>query len=602
MKIFAKTFLALILCFCTLFTVTSCTGGADTSENGSDTSKGSSADAVESSKDDESDATDESSKDDEASKDDESDATDESSKDDETSKDYEEMHTYKHVIVIGVDGAGSFFRDTNTPNIDKIFENGAVNYKVLTENPSISAQCWGSMLHGVKCSVHGLTNSIVENTPYPADSTYPSFFKVVRENDPDAKLGSFCNWNPINVGIVEDEIGVHKKGGVGDADITKLVCDYVKSEKPELVFVQFDEVDGAGHSSGYGSAMHLAAITRADTRIGEIYRAYEESGILEDTLFIVSADHGGHLKAHGGTTDTEKYVMFAAVGKTVEKGQIGEMEIRDTASVVLHAFGYKQPESWTSRVPSKLFKGVVAGERPVFVNKESERYHETVPTPAPESDGFIQNFLKGAKLKNYLNFDGNATDTFGATTKENGKIYYVDGYFGQAAKLDDGYISLKDYNIGKESFSISFWIKTEGTEADPVILSNKNWISGLNNGFVLCLYGGNGMKFNAGNVSSRMDAVCTFPQNFREGWMHVILTVDRKNGTVGFYTDFGTGSTHKIPESLIDSSFDAFVDWNIGQDGTGRYTYGLPAAIDEFMVFDGVLTREQIDSLKEYYK
>ncbi|MBQ3860058.1 MAG: alkaline phosphatase family protein, partial [Clostridia bacterium] len=68
---------------------------------------------------------------------------------------------YKHVFVIGVDGAGSFFRETETPRLDEIFGNGAVSYDVLTSNPTISAQCWGSMLLGVTPEVHGLTNSIV---------------------------------------------------------------------------------------------------------------------------------------------------------------------------------------------------------------------------------------------------------------------------------------------------------------------------------------------------------------------------------------------------------------------------------------------------------
>ena len=58
----------------------------------------------------------------------------------------EEMnrYLYKRVVLIGVDGAGAFFRDTDTPCIDEIFENGAISYNVLTSNPTISAQCWGS--------------------------------------------------------------------------------------------------------------------------------------------------------------------------------------------------------------------------------------------------------------------------------------------------------------------------------------------------------------------------------------------------------------------------------------------------------------------------
>ena len=56
---------------------------------------------------------------------------------------------YSHVIVIGVDGAGAWFKDADTPNFDRIFAQGTVTYRALSSKPTISAECWGSMLIGV---------------------------------------------------------------------------------------------------------------------------------------------------------------------------------------------------------------------------------------------------------------------------------------------------------------------------------------------------------------------------------------------------------------------------------------------------------------------
>ena len=36
---------------------------------------------------------------------------------------------YSRVILLGVDGAGIFFAQADTPNMDKLFENGAVLIK-----------------------------------------------------------------------------------------------------------------------------------------------------------------------------------------------------------------------------------------------------------------------------------------------------------------------------------------------------------------------------------------------------------------------------------------------------------------------------------------
>ena len=74
---------------------------------------------------------------------------------------------YAHVIALGIDGAGSFIRDAHTPNFDRIFASGAVTYDALASNPTISAECWGSMLLGVGPEIHRLTNEIVSKKPYP---------------------------------------------------------------------------------------------------------------------------------------------------------------------------------------------------------------------------------------------------------------------------------------------------------------------------------------------------------------------------------------------------------------------------------------------------
>ena len=511
--------------------------------------------------------------------------------------------TYKHVVVIGVDGAGAFFKEADTPNIDRIFADGAVTYKCLASNPTISAQCWGSLLHGVTPAVHGITNSIAENTAYPADSKFPSFFRVIRENDANAVLASFCNWSAINFGIVENDIGVYKMSGLADAVITTRVCSYVKSNSPKALFIQFDDADHAGHSSGYGTATHIESIETIDGYIGRIYAAYEEAGILDDTLFIVTADHGGSGKSHGGLTDAEKYVMFAATGKTVEKGEIQDIELRDTAAIVLYALGYTAPETWTSRVPSGLFKGVTAGERPVYVNKDSERYHESEPTPTVDSPEYVTNYITNHNLSTYLTFDGGITDACNGNITQTGNLYFVDGYFGQGVALDDGYVSINDHTPGTDSFTVALWMKTEGLDtSDPCVFSNKDWGSGKNSGYVLSLDKSQKLRFNMGkDGSSRLDVDAALPSDFREGWMHVILIVDRESNEISVCYDFGAATTVAIPAALQNVSLNAFSSLNIGQDGTGNYSVGLPATVDEFMIFDGAFDRADIAALSDYY-
>ncbi len=265
---------------------------------------------------------------------------------------------FDHVVVVGVDGAGGYFKEADTPNFDRIFQNGAVTYRALASNPTISAECWGSMLLGVGPEVHKLTNDIVSTQPYPEDSPFPSLFRRIREAMPQAELGSFCNWDPITRGIVERSLGV-AHDTARDEELTPIICDYIKNKKPTFLFIQFDSVDGAGHHNGYGTPPYLQRIHEVDKLVNSVYTAVCDAGIADTTLFTLIADHGGHGNGHGGWTDEEKYVTFAAAGRGVRKGEIFEMNVRDLAAVVLHALGLEIPpldeSGWTSQIPQGIF-------------------------------------------------------------------------------------------------------------------------------------------------------------------------------------------------------------------------------------------------------
>lgn len=271
---------------------------------------------------------------------------------------------YSHVIVIGVDGAGSWFKTAETPKFDRIFEDGAITYNALSSKPTISAECWGSMLIGVGPEVHKLTNRRVSTLPYPLWSKHPTVFRRIRRAYPKAELGSYCDWNPITKGIVEKLISV-SHATARDSELTPVICDYIRNKKPDFLFAHFDSTDGAGHKHGYGTKEHISAIGKVDKLIGDIYSAAEEAGMLESALFIVIADHGGTNPGngeggtHGGWTDEEKYVTFAAKGKGINNTEIKEMNIRDLAAIILYAFGIDAPafdeKGWTSQIPSDLF-------------------------------------------------------------------------------------------------------------------------------------------------------------------------------------------------------------------------------------------------------
>lgn len=279
---------------------------------------------------------------------------------------------YKHVYIIGVDGAGRFFKDANTPNFDRIFADGAVDYTARAETVTVSAENWGAMLTGVSYLRHGLTNGSTGAAERTSETDFPSIFTYVRKAMPDAELASIVNWDNINYGIIENDIGVTKEHADEDAAVTDLICDYFNAgNSPTLFFVQLDSVDHVGHSLGSKSEEYIKQIETVDGYLGRIYDAIEANGGMEDGLFMVVADHGHTFKGgHGGLTMRETNVTLAVKGKTVVKG--GKLSSaarnRDVAAISLYALGVERPEYMSAIVPAGLFTDVKGESRPFTVD------------------------------------------------------------------------------------------------------------------------------------------------------------------------------------------------------------------------------------------
>lgn len=268
---------------------------------------------------------------------------------------------YRYVAVIGVDGGGNYFNKTDTPNMDRIFANGATTYSATTEIPSSSTENWTSMFLGVSSDVHGCPGQIDSSFPYP------SIFRLVRQAYPESDIFSAVSWNTIN-SFIEWDIGLLDYRRENDKNSDRDVCE--KTVKtildfcPKFLFVQFNGADSDGHDYGFGLEEELEYITTLDEYIGRIHQAYDDLGILDETLFIVTADHGGThyvdengltVGSHGGTTHEETTVFLGVAGKSVAKTDLGQIRNRDVAAIAAAALNIDIPDCWTSKVPEGLF-------------------------------------------------------------------------------------------------------------------------------------------------------------------------------------------------------------------------------------------------------
>lgn len=265
------------------------------------------------------------------------------------------------VFIIGLDGAGVYNQEAHTPHMDAFLKKGFITYHARTEFPSISGECWSSLFHGVSPLKHERTNERVDKEPYPDPNPYPSFMKVIQSARPDSKMAAFSCWSPIIRGIIEQSVDCHRFSAPDHILVEEIIEYLQENPDTESLFVQLDDVDSAGHRHGYGSDEYLQSITQADEYVGVILDAMERLDLLKDSLVILTTDHGGggadHY-GHGSDHPKDMNIFWGCVGPGIAAGhRIDDVTIgiKDTASIVLHALGLKQPEQWESKVPRGLF-------------------------------------------------------------------------------------------------------------------------------------------------------------------------------------------------------------------------------------------------------
>ena len=132
---------------------------------------------------------------------------------------------------------------------------------------------------------------------------------------------------------------------------------FVKERKPTLTFVHCDHVDHAGHKYGHGTPQYYEAVAQADVLVGKMLAALKEAGIADRTIVLVTADHGGVAKGHGGSTMAELEIPWILAGPGVAQGRELRTPVRtyDTAATVASILGVKPPDCWIARPVLEAF-------------------------------------------------------------------------------------------------------------------------------------------------------------------------------------------------------------------------------------------------------
>jgi len=268
------------------------------------------------------------------------------------------MEWVKSVVLFVVDGLRpDGLEKADTPCIDSLVNNGAYTFKARTVMPSITLPCLASMFLGTEPKHHGITT----NTWNAAAQSIPSIIDVIHLEGMTAS--SFYNWEPLRdlskPGSLSASFFLDNcKEPQGDLEIARLAADYLSQKPVSFAFIYLGHTDAAGHKYGWMTDGYFEAVENADAAISEVLKSIDKAGTAENTVFIVTSDHGGHGRIHGTEILEDLIVPWIISGSKIPSGLELDVPINiiDTAPTIAAILGIDPPKQWTGRVISQVFK------------------------------------------------------------------------------------------------------------------------------------------------------------------------------------------------------------------------------------------------------
>ncbi|MGJ8685903.1 MAG: alkaline phosphatase family protein, partial [Spongiibacteraceae bacterium] len=290
------------------------------------------------------------------------------------------------VLSIGMDGTRAEALDlANTPHLDALRAVGVEDMNAITGDVSLSGPGWASMLTGVWCDKHGVIDNDV-SWALSRFEQYPHFIQYAKAQRADLRAVSVSHWAAINDEILcADENSTECSAAdqvitvASDAAVRDAVVQELESQDPSIIFLQFDDIDHAGHGDpatldigGFcpyangdmvdgehnggctllnHNPAYLAAIATTDGYIGDILQAlYARPAFeTENWLIMVSPDHGGAgvvFNQHGFSADQDRRTFLIMAGEAISSFPDNvRSKIVDIAATALFHLGINVPET-----------------------------------------------------------------------------------------------------------------------------------------------------------------------------------------------------------------------------------------------------------------
>ena len=172
----------------------------------------------------------------------------------------------------------------------------------------------------------------------------------MKQFNPELKAYSIVQWSPIHK-ILQDNDADLAKSFKTDIAVTNEVINILEKSDVDVMFVQLDDVDHAGHAHDFDTlnVKYLNAINIADKQVGEIVESLKQRNnyMNENWLIIITTDHGGSNFTHGLNIKEHTTIFYIVSGDNTNLGEMkGEVNVIDVCITAMQHLGISIKVEW----------------------------------------------------------------------------------------------------------------------------------------------------------------------------------------------------------------------------------------------------------------
>jgi predicted AlkP superfamily pyrophosphatase or phosphodiesterase len=269
------------------------------------------------------------------------------------------LHAQPRVILFGVDGLSpEGIADAKTPNIHALMNSGSWSMHARAVMPTTSSSNWAAMVMGAPTELTGVTSNAWQPNHFTiapacqdAPGIFPTIYSLEHQQHPRARVGIFTDW-PDYIRLVEPGVATQVySSDEKEDDAFDHALAYLESDRPEFLFLHLDHVDNAGHAHGWGSPQYLAAVEKTDAMLGRLLAELDRLHLRASTTILLTADHGGIGKGHGGLTMNEMEIPWILSGPGIyaDRQLTAVIMQYDTAATLARLLHVKPSPCWRSQ-------------------------------------------------------------------------------------------------------------------------------------------------------------------------------------------------------------------------------------------------------------